>query len=114
MPYDQRSDVMEEFLNNTSSHRESIETHRGTSSEVAAKWDRPIDFLFIDGDHSHQGVRADTEVAFKLASKGGVIAWHDCYPGAPAWVGVRKYLEELSDTFQIEQVQGTWLAVLRL
>ena len=36
-----------------------------------------IDFLFIDGDHSYEGVKADFENFSKLVKPGGYIAFHD-------------------------------------
>jgi cephalosporin hydroxylase len=36
-----------------------------------------IDFLFIDGDHSYEGARADFEIYGPKVRKGGVIAFHD-------------------------------------
>lgn len=38
---------------------------------------RTIDFLFIDGDHTYEGVKADYENYSPLVSKGGLIAFHD-------------------------------------
>lgn len=50
----------------------------GDSGVIGADWARPIDLLFIDGDHSHAGVRRDT--AFCRAVKsGGIILFHDCF-----------------------------------
>jgi predicted O-methyltransferase YrrM len=37
----------------------------------------PIDFLFIDGDHSYEGVRRDYELYSPLVRDGGIIAFHD-------------------------------------
>lgn len=37
----------------------------------------PIDFMFIDGDHSYDGVRTDWELWSPLIAQGGVIALHD-------------------------------------
>ena len=37
----------------------------------------PIDFLYIDGDHSYDGVRADFEDYATLVRPGGLIAFHD-------------------------------------
>jgi predicted O-methyltransferase YrrM len=39
-----------------------------------------IDFLFIDGDHSYEGSRADFESYGPLVRPGGVIAFHDLIP----------------------------------
>jgi cephalosporin hydroxylase len=36
-----------------------------------------LDLLFIDGDHSYEGVKADFEQYAPLVRKGGVIALHD-------------------------------------
>ena len=36
-----------------------------------------LDFLFIDGDHSYNGVKRDFELYSKLVKQNGVIAFHD-------------------------------------
>lgn len=36
-----------------------------------------IDFLFIDGDHTYEGVKADFELYSPLIREGGIIAFHD-------------------------------------
>lgn len=41
------------------------------------KQDIQIDFLFIDGDHSYEGVKTDFELYSKLLSNRGIIAIHD-------------------------------------
>lgn len=38
---------------------------------------RELDFLFIDGDHSYDGVKKDYEDYSPFVRKGGVIAFHD-------------------------------------
>ncbi len=38
---------------------------------------RAIDLLFIDGDHTYQGVRQDYEMYSTLVREGGLIAFHD-------------------------------------
>lgn len=38
---------------------------------------QPVDFLFIDGDHTYEGVKSDYEMYSKLVSKNGFIAFHD-------------------------------------
>lgn len=37
----------------------------------------PLDFLFIDGDHSYDGVKRDFELYAPLVRPGGIIALHD-------------------------------------
>lgn len=41
---------------------------------------RPIDVLFIDGDHTYAGVKADLEAYAPLVRPGGLIAMHDIVP----------------------------------
>jgi len=41
---------------------------------------RPLDFLFIDGDHSYEGVARDFELYSPLVRPGGLIAFHDIVP----------------------------------
>lgn len=36
-----------------------------------------LDLLFIDGDHSYEGVRADYEMYREFVAPGGIIAFHD-------------------------------------
>jgi len=36
-----------------------------------------LDYLFIDGDHSYEGVKQDYEMYSPLVRKGGIIAFHD-------------------------------------
>jgi len=38
---------------------------------------RQIDFLFIDGDHTYEGVKQDYEMYSGLVKRGGYIAFHD-------------------------------------
>jgi predicted O-methyltransferase YrrM len=43
-----------------------------------------LDFLFIDGDHTYEGVKRDFEMYASLVRPGGVIALHDiCKSASP-------------------------------
>jgi predicted O-methyltransferase YrrM len=37
----------------------------------------PVDFVFIDGDHSYEGLRGDWEEWSPLVGPGGIVALHD-------------------------------------
>jgi predicted O-methyltransferase YrrM len=45
--------------------------------EHAASGRGPVDFLFLDGDHSYEGLRADWEAWGPLVGEGGVVCLHD-------------------------------------
>jgi predicted O-methyltransferase YrrM len=49
------------------------------NSSVACRLYNPetLDFVFIDADHSYQGVKTDITNFYPLIKKGGVIAGHD-------------------------------------
>lgn len=53
---------------------------RSTVQEVSAIFRQAIDFLFIDGDHSYEGVKSDYEMYSGLVRPGGLIAFHDIVP----------------------------------
>lgn len=45
---------------------------------------QPLDFLFIDGDHTYEGVKKDWEMYSPLVRAGGVIAFHDIAEHPPS------------------------------
>lgn len=59
---------------------------------------RPLDFLFIDGDHSFEGVMEDYRMYAPLLREGGLMAFHDIMPeanGSDTYVGgVPKFFRE--------------------
>ncbi len=44
---------------------------------------RKVDVLFIDGDHTYDGVKRDFEMYKSLVREGGVVAFHDIVPPSP-------------------------------
>jgi len=67
-----------------------------------------VDLFFIDGAHSYDYVRSDTENALQCIRPGGVIAWHDF--GRMGLNQVSKYILELSRKLPIYSVPGGSLA----
>jgi len=55
----------------------------------------PIDFLFIDGDHSYDGVKQDYQAYARFVRRGGIIALHDIAPHADGECEVDRYWREL-------------------
>jgi predicted O-methyltransferase YrrM len=55
---------------------------------------RPLDFLFIDGDHTYTGVRRDYELWAPLVGSGGAVGFHDIRPG-PGSGDVHRFWAEL-------------------
>ena len=70
---------------------------------------RPLDVLFIDGDHSYDGVSADFRAYSSLVRPGGLIGFHDIVPdfntrfGTPTAAnsgGVPQFWRELKETHE--------------
>lgn len=45
--------------------------------DYAASGGQPVDFVFIDGDHSYEGLRGDWEGWSQSVVPGGIVALHD-------------------------------------
>jgi len=69
-----------------------------------------IDFFFIDGSHSYEYVKSDTENALKCVRSGGIIAWHDY--GRAGTNGITKYLHEIAARYSIYSVPGSSIAFM--
>jgi predicted O-methyltransferase YrrM len=48
-----------------------------TTGAAAARDHAPVDFVFIDGDHSEEGLLADWRAWSPLVEPGGIVALHD-------------------------------------
>lgn len=86
----------------------------GESVDVAALFRWPIDFLFIDGDHNYEGVKADIAAWAGHVAPDGVVVFHDY--GSETWPGVALAVDEWLDGesgFQIETVKARILIARR-
>lgn len=89
-----RQDVYPDFLKNIEPYKDKIKPLRGYSYDVRKEWpqERKIDFLWIDGDHSYEGVKRDIQDWLPLVKKNSFVCFHD-YRDFP---GVKKAVDELS------------------
>jgi len=58
-----------------------IHWHPTFSVDVARGWSQPVDLVFIDGDHSEEGVAADWEAWHSFVVPGGAVVFHDARDG---------------------------------
>jgi radical SAM superfamily enzyme YgiQ (UPF0313 family) len=70
-------DTYEEFMENIKPYKDIITPLRGKSAEVAKKFDKKINLIFIDGDHSYKGVKADVDGWFPKLDKNAIVIFHD-------------------------------------
>jgi len=87
------------LLMRSDSHSETTRRH------VAELLDgRPVEFLFIDGDHSRDGVWQDFNMYSPLVAPGGLIAFHDISPNpAECTEGVSRFWREFAAEHEIEE-----------
>lgn len=68
-----------------------------------------MDFLFIDADHTYEGVKMDFEMYSQLVRKGGIIAFHDILPhdkrhDPDGLVGVHRFWQEIKQTYKYVEI----------
>lgn len=79
-----------------------------------------FDFLFIDGDHSYDGVKSDFETYSILVRPGGLIAFHDICEHTPkTGCEVKRFWDEVKvgkDFYEFISEPTTWggIGVLKL
>jgi predicted O-methyltransferase YrrM len=64
-----------------------------------------MDLVFVDGAHSYEYVKNDSEKGWRMLRPGGVMAWHDCNAHHP---DVVRYIRETGHKARV--VAGTALA----
>lgn len=75
---------------------ERVEIKRVYSHELAREWKDSIRFLWIDGDHTYKGAKADVDMFKPYLVDGAIVAMHDVlgtFEGA-----LRVFVEEILDS----------------
>jgi len=100
-----RKEFFQSFANNVDANLYFLERD-STSPQTANKvteyiGEGEIDLLFIDGDHSYEGAKADLNLYFPLVNEGGLVAFHDIVPRDG--FGVPKLWSEVSNKYPSEE-----------
>jgi predicted O-methyltransferase YrrM len=79
---------------------------------------RPVDMLFIDGDHTYDGVKADYDLYSPLVRPGGLIGFHDiCQHPSMPFVQVNRFWATLDgdlETFVTDPPTWGGIGVIRV
>jgi predicted O-methyltransferase YrrM len=86
----ERVTTLDTFKTNTK-HFSNIAVFIGEAADAAAKQSTAFDFVFVDADHSYEGVLRDIELWWPLLKSNGIMALHD-YGGH--WKGVTQAVDE--------------------
>lgn len=81
------------FNKNVLSVYKNVRLHK-TSTDIAARYIKSCDFLFIDADHSYEAVLSDCFHYLKKLKPGGIVMFHD-YTNE-YFPGVKKVVDELT------------------
>ncbi len=84
------------------------------SFDVVRGWKRPVDVLFVDGDHTYPAVRRDAEEWLPFLKENGFILFHDsCRTKGTSegtydkgWPGPTRLVEELMSDPRVEFVEA--------
>jgi predicted O-methyltransferase YrrM len=74
---------------------EWVEVKRYYSHQLAREWKGPLRLLWIDGDHTYEGAKADIDLFKPYLAEGAIVAMHDVlgtFAGA-----LRVFVEEILD-----------------
>jgi predicted O-methyltransferase YrrM len=87
--------TLKEFLDSLARNglADVVEPMVMTSEEAARSITRPIELLFIDGDHSYEGVRRDAELWLPRLMDGGTVMFHDV--ATAAYSGPRRIVRRM-------------------
>lgn len=83
---------------------------KGTTKNVALKWEKPIDFLFIDALHTYKAVKEDFVNWERFVVHNGIIAFHDSLLHNPVRRVFENYVLQ-SNRFTITGYQESIIAV---
>ena len=104
-------DTFNEFCRNIEQLKKYVRIFRGKSVDIANTFDKKIDLLFIDGDHSYGAVKADAVNWIPKVKEGGIVIFHDI-----GWAeGVKRVVKEEIKHIQTEEhiVDNTYWAKIR-
>jgi hypothetical protein len=74
------TNLSDEYVNLTNhfSNDSSVIMHKGKSLDVLNQFENDyFDLIYIDGDHTYEGVKSDLSVSFLKTKNGGLICGHD-------------------------------------
>lgn len=111
MNYSQKEfDVLYDFvLKRMATYGKRYKHIRGFSDEAIKTIKTPVDFVYIDADHSYDGVWRDLVAWYPMIKEGGILGGHDY--GHVNFPGVKQAIDEFFRRFGWEiheEGEGVW------
>lgn len=103
------NEAYKETVNKVKQYRGRYKIIKKDSIETSKEFeDESLDFVFIDGDHTYEGVKKDINAWFPKVKKGGYICGHD-YKKIKKYDGLRKAVDEYFGHENTEKKENsTW------
>lgn len=95
------ADKWEENVNKFRGLRGRIELIKDYSYNIGPAWNKLIDLLFIDGDHTEKGVTQDVQYFGPWLNANGLLVMHDYECG---FTGIDKVWDRLIEEQKVEQL----------
>ncbi len=76
-----------------------------------APYKQQFDFIYIDGDHSYEGVKNDTLKALEMLAPGGTMMWHDYGPSVD--LGLTRFFVEFTRERPVFRLKKSSLLLYR-
>lgn len=109
-------EIVENNLKGNNPHNHEYKLIKGKSKAVVELVPDKIDFLFIDGDHSYEGVYEDFMSYKNKMNKNGLIVFDNYNDNA--WVEVKKAVDEIvelhKENFKVKEKFGHCLILEKI
>ena len=81
-----------------------VELLVGDSVSSVERLDPGFDVVFVDGDHTYEGVHRDLVAISRVVSSDGLVLFHDYYHPANGngSYGVKRAVDELADRYELQ------------
>lgn len=99
----------EEMIKKNTRNLNNFHFIKDYSYNVVKNWDKPFDYLFIDGSHLYEDVKKDFEDWFPLLKKNGIISFHDSTMnrgGLNYWEDPSRFADELIFDKRVEFIKS--------
>ena len=97
------TDLNDEYnsLKNFFYNNENVFIHKNNSYDVLSSFsDEYFDIIYIDGDHTYEGVKKDLNISYDKIKKNGLICGHDYV--SPRFEGVVRAVDEFCIKYDLK------------
>ena len=96
-----------------------VHLYRGNTRETLATFDKPVDFVWIDGGHSIETIRSDWENVKRVITPDAWVFFDDYYTGGidTKTIGCNEIVKDLRHSVLPEKdpvVGGGWTQIVRV